>query len=211
MNATVPTCSSIPHSLSLPSPPRSGAPPSSAAASIEPPSPSHATSPHAAPHAFLVVVGTVTFLLDVLTKLWVVLALEVGGRGAIEVVRGHLDLVVARNPGAAFSFLRDAPEVVRRPLFVVVSAIAVLFVMGAYRRLDRARVAARWGLALVLGGALGNLVDRLRDASVIDFIQAHATWGGTDHRWPVFNIADVAITIGVALLLADLVRRRARA
>ena len=164
-----------------------------------------------APPLFLLGVATAAFVADALTKLWAVVALEVHGGGTMELVRGHLELGVARNPGAAFSFLRDAPEIVRRPLFVVVSSIAVLFVMGAYRRLDRTRVAARWGLALILGGALGNLVDRLRDASVIDFIQAHAAWGGTDHRWPVFNIADVAITIGVTLLLADLLRRRTRA
>jgi lipoprotein signal peptidase len=154
-------------------------------------------------------IATAAFIADALTKLWAVVALEVHGGGTMELVRGNLELGVARNPGAAFSFLRDAPEAVRRPLFVGVSIAAILFVMAAYRRLDRARVAARWGFALVLGGALGNLVDRIRDASVVDFIQAHATWGGVDHRWPVFNVADVAISVGVALLLADIVGRRA--
>lgn len=163
-----------------------------------------------APPLFLLGVATAAFVADALTKLWAVVALEIGGKGTLVLWRDHVELAVARNPGAAFSFLRDAPDAVRRPLFVGVSVVAVAFVMAAYRRLDRARVAARWGLALVLGGALGNLVDRIRDASVIDFIAARAAWAGTEHRWPVFNVADVAITAGVALLLLDVVRSRLR-
>jgi len=164
--------------------------------------------PRPASPLFLLAVATAAFVADALTKLWAVVSLDVSGRGTLEIWRGHVELGVARNPGAAFSFLRDAPEAVRRPLFIAVSIIAVLFVMGAYRRLDRARALARWGFALVLGGALGNLVDRIRDASVVDFIQLHAAWGGTDHRWPVFNVADVAICAGVALLLGDALFRR---
>ena len=208
MNAPAPTyLSSILRSLSTP--PRLGAPPSSVVASVE--SPSRATLPRPAPHAFLVLVGTITFLVDVLTKLWIVLALEVDGRGAIEVVRGHLELVVARNPGAAFSILRDAPEWVRRPLFLTISIAAIIFVTRAYRRLDARRLSARWGFALVLGGALGNLVDRIRDTSVVDFIQAHGHIGGSGRElhWPTFNVADVAICAGVLLLAIDLFWRRA--
>ena len=163
-----------------------------------------------APYALLVAAATVTFVADVLTKLWAVTVLEIDGRVAIEVVRGNLDLVMARNPGAAFSFMRDAPEWVRRPLFISVSVLAVVFITGAYRRLDADRTAARWGFALVLGGALGNLVDRIRDASVVDFIQVHAHLGagGRELRWPTFNVADVAICAGVLLLAVDLFRGR---
>jgi lipoprotein signal peptidase len=156
---------------------------------------------------FLLAVATSAFVADAVTKLWAVVALEVRGH-AVEVVRGHLDFGVARNPGAAFSMLRDAPEALRRPFFVIVSIAAIAFVLAAYRRLDGTRTLAKWGLALVLGGALGNLVDRVRDASVVDFIQAHAMWSGVDHRWPVFNVADVAISVGVALLLAEALRKR---
>lgn len=161
-----------------------------------------------APYALLVSAATVTFLADVLTKLWAVTVLEIDGREAIEIVRGNLDLVMARNPGAAFSFMRDAPEWVRRPLFIGVSVLAIVFITGAYRRLDADRTAARWGFSLVLGGALGNLVDRIRDASVVDFIQLHVRLGagGRELHWPTFNVADVAICAGVALLAVDLFR-----
>jgi lipoprotein signal peptidase len=161
-------------------------------------------APHRPRAWFLIAVAATTLVADVVTKLWAVIALD--GRGTVEVWRGFLDVGVARNRGAAFSMLRDAPDSLRRPLFIAISIAAIVFVTAAYRRLDRARTLARWGFALVLGGALGNLVDRIRDASVVDFIQAHATWAGVDHRWPVFNVADVAISLGVALLLGDALR-----
>src|SRR5438105_9425597 len=73
---------------------------------------------------FLLGIATAAFVADALSKLWAVIALEVQGRGTIEIWRSHVELGVARNPGAAFSFLRDAPEAVRRPLFIVVSIAA---------------------------------------------------------------------------------------
>jgi signal peptidase II len=179
-----------------------------------PPSTSSRLTPYAsppAPYGLFVVTAAATLVADVLTKLWAVRVLEVEGRGAIEIVRGNVELVLARNPGAAFSVMRDAPEWVRRPLFIGVSLLAVFFVTRAYRRLDANRRAARWGFAFVLGGALGNLVDRVRDAAVVDFIQVHGHLGaaGREIHWPTFNAADVAICAGVALLAFDLFRSRA--
>ena len=75
-----------------------------------------------------------------------------------------------------------------------------------YLRLPREERLVRLGLVTVLGGALGNLVDRIAYGSVIDFIEVSAFWGETRHFWPTFNIADVAISVGVGLLLLQMVR-----
>jgi signal peptidase II len=109
-----------------------------------------------------------------------------------------LEITRLHNTGAAFSFLADAAGWQRwvfTGLAIIVSAALVLWL----RRIDRgARVLAS-AVALILGGALGHVIDRLRLGHVIDFIHAH--WG--EHYFPAFNIADSAITIGAALLLLD--------
>jgi lipoprotein signal peptidase len=173
----------------------------------EPPRESSRFAPGAC--APFVAIATLTFVADALSKMWAVLHLEVHGHGAMSVVPGHLDFIVARNPGAAFSLLRDAPESLRRPFFVVVTIVACAVAAVTYKRLHASRFAARAALALVLGGALGNLVDRIRDGVVVDFVQAHARLGGSvEHYWPTFNVADIAICAGAVLLLVDGMRRR---
>jgi signal peptidase II len=113
----------------------------------------------------------------------------------------------AENPGAAFGLFRALPENVRGPLFHVVSLGAVLLISFYFSRLTGSRDErfARWGLPLVLGGALGNAVDRVARGFVIDFIEAH--WYERI-AWPAFNIADTAICVGVALLVVDSFVRR---
>jgi len=106
-------------------------------------------------------------------------------------------LTYLRNTGAAFGVLAAAPASVRLPLFFGVTVVAVAALVSFVRRTPpgaRALVAA---LGAVLGGALGNLVCRLRFGEVIDFLDLH--WG--DLHWPPFNVADSAITIGVAIVL----------
>jgi len=113
----------------------------------------------------------------------------------------------AENPGAAFGLFKNLPEHVRGPLFHLVSLGAVVLILFTFVRLPGG-ADERWalvGLPLVLGGALGNYVDRLARGFVIDFFEAHwhdAAW------WPAFNVADAAICIGVALLVVDSFVRR---
>lgn len=120
-----------------------------------------------------------------------------------------LMLRYAENPGAAFGLFRKLPAGARGPLFHLVSIGAVLLITLYYLRLTGARE-ERWaqvGLPLVLGGALGNWVDRLARGFVIDFIEAH--WKNA-YTWPSFNVADSAIVVGVILLLVDGMVRRER-
>ena len=122
-----------------------------------------------------------------------------------------LMLRYAENPGAAFGLFRKLPAGARGPLFHLVSIGAVVLITFYYLRLAGTRE-ERWalvGLPLVLGGAIGNWVDRLARGFVIDFIEAH--WKDT-YTWPSFNVADSAIVVGVVLLLIDgMVRHERRA
>ena len=110
----------------------------------------------------------------------------------------------AENPGAAFGLFRGLPEGLRGPLFHLVSIGAVLLILHYFRKLAGKREEA-WaigGLPLVLGGAVGNWIDRICRGFVIDFLDAH--WKDDPNLvWPAFNIADAAIVVGVGLLVVD--------
>jgi lipoprotein signal peptidase len=122
----------------------------------------------------------------------------------VEVWKNHLTLLLAKNRGGAWGLLQSTSENVRRPFFLLVSVAAIAFIMTLYRRLQVRQRALKWGLPLVLGGALGNVFDRIRYGHVIDFIDAHAIYKGVEHHWPTFNIADVAICVGVGLMAIDM-------
>ena len=102
-----------------------------------------------------------------------------------------------RNTGAAFGVLAAAPPGIRLPLFFVVTIAAVAALFSLVRRTPADQRGLVGALGAVLGGALGNLVCRLRYGEVIDFLDLH--WGGL--HWPAFNVADSAITVGVAVVL----------
>ncbi|HUQ75062.1 MAG TPA: signal peptidase II [Burkholderiales bacterium] len=110
---------------------------------------------------------------------------------------GFFNMVLVYNKGAAFSFLSDAPGW-QTPLLIAFAAIAIVIVsVMLLRSPERAMLCA--GLALILGGALGNLIDRFRFGQVVDFLDFHvAGW-----HWPAFNVADSAITVGAVLLILD--------
>jgi len=110
-----------------------------------------------------------------------------------------LDIILTYNTGAAFSFLADASGW-QRWLFVLLALGVSAALIVWMRRLDaRVHGLLACGLALIVGGALGNMIDRIASGRVVDFIHVH--WGA--HYFPAFNIADSAITIGAALLLLD--------
>ena len=115
--------------------------------------------------------------------------------------------VYAENPGAAWSFLRDAPEYFRTPFFLIVSLAAMVFIVVYFRKTADNQWLLRLALALVFGGALGNFFDRVRLGYVIDFIDWH--WYSR-YTWPTFNVADSAITIGVVIMAADMLFHKPR-
>jgi signal peptidase II len=140
-------------------------------------------------------------LADQITK-WIVLG-RLGPLDRLEITP-FFNLVLAFNKGAAFSFLAGAggwqtPLLVAFALTAAV-VVSVLLLRSPGRRLFCA------GLALILGGAVGNVIDRLRFGHVVDFLDLHA--GGW--HWPAFNVADSAITVGAALLILDGFRHHER-
>jgi signal peptidase II len=129
---------------------------------------------------------------DQATKVWI---MSVFRLGESLVVTSFFDLVFVFNPGAAFSFLRDAGGW-QRWFFLVLALLVSAWIVAMLRKhADEAAMAIP--LALVLGGALGNVIDRLRLGAVIDFLSFHIA----DYYWPAFNVADSAISVGVVLLL----------
>jgi signal peptidase II len=143
-------------------------------------------------------VAAAVVLADQLTK-WLVLAHFAPGE-RVELT-GFFNLVLVFNRGAAFSFLA-AEAGWQTPVLAAFALGAALVVSVLLVRSPQRRMLCA-GLALILGGALGNLVDRLRFGQVVDFLDFHAAgW-----HWPAFNVADSAITIGAALLILDGLRR----
>lgn len=171
---------------------------------------------------FFGVVAAVSLVLDVATKAWAEMTMNARGFVPIELIPGHLNVILAYNRGGAWGLLQDASEAVRKPFFLVVSVAAILFIVSLYGKLHHSQKALKWGLPLVLGGALGNLSDRITRSQVIDFIDYQGQWvlalntfvrryvdgwTVTDH-WPTFNVADIAICVGVGLMAVDMFTSR---
>jgi signal peptidase II len=115
-------------------------------------------------------------------------------------VHGFFDLVHVRNTGVAFSLLSNLDHRWVHP-FLILATVLAMGAVFAYIAYLPCRGAAPVGLGLILGGAVGNLIDRARLGYVVDFIDLY--W--RNHHWPTFNVADVGISVGVVLLLIDMV------
>jgi signal peptidase II len=151
-------------------------------------------------YVFLAVVSICSLGLDIVTKAWAATKLD-SYPGLVEVWPKYVTFVLAKNRGGAWGLLQTTSENVRRPFFLLVSLAAIAFIMTLYRRLQPRQRALKWGLPLVLGGALGNVFDRVRYGHVIDFIDVHYK---EKYHWPTFNVADVAICVGVGLMALDM-------
>ena len=144
------------------------------------------------------------FVLDRLSKLIVkthVTALE-----TLRVIPGFFNIVHAENPGVAFGFLAEGESIWRNVFLIGLSSTVLTFITAL---LWKARATESWllriGLALILGGASGNLYDRIVSGTVTDFAEVYSG----QHFFPAFNVADSGISIGAALLLLDMWRSRA--
>ena len=137
-------------------------------------------------------VATVVVVLDQVSKAWVLGSLHPMER---HIVTAFFNLVLVFNPGASFSFLADAGGW-QKWFFVVLALGISLWLLGLLRRHAQERLLPA-ALSLILGGAIGNVIDRLRFDAVVDFLDFHLA----GYHWPAFNVADSAITVGVALML----------
>ncbi len=140
-------------------------------------------------------------VLDQLTKYWISAGLDYGEARA---VTGFFNLVLTHNKGAAFSFLAAASGW-QRGFFIGIALVAIV-VIGVLLARHAGEKLFCLALALILGGAIGNVIDRIALGYVVDFLDFHlAGW-----HWPAFNLADSAITVGAVLLVADSFRPGAR-
>lgn len=149
----------------------------------------------------LVVLALVLIALDQWTKSLVLGRLRL--HESVEVIPGLLDLTHVRNRGGAFGFLSDANLPMQPVWFGLIGVVATIAIAWYSLRTPTGERLVQLALALVLSGAVGNLIDRARFGHVIDFVDVY--WGR--HHWPAFNVADSAITVGVVLLVFDMLRR----
>jgi signal peptidase II len=146
-------------------------------------------------YASVVGLATAIVCLDQFTKWLVVTYIPL--HAVIEVVPGFAELTHVKNTGGAFGFLAGADHAWRLPFFIVVSLLAMGLLWQVVRSTDPKELATLFAVGSVLGGAVGNFIDRAREGAVTDFISLH--W--REYYWPAFNVADSFITIGVAVLV----------
>jgi signal peptidase II len=144
-------------------------------------------------------IAFIVILLDQISKITITRTLM---HGEEKTITSFFNLVLAYNPGAAFSFLGNQNGW-QRYLFSAIAVGAVGFIIYLLRKHAGQRMFC-WALALIMGGALGNLIDRVAYGHVVDFLDFH--WRGVGH-FPAFNIADSGITIGAILFIFDELRR----
>ena len=140
-------------------------------------------------------IAALVIIIDQLTKLWIMTNFALHEQQ--NVIPGLFDLVYVTNTGAAFGFLAGSKNLLRQLFFVGVAIVALVVIVYAYGHLKRQGKIFVYALGLIGGGAIGNLIDRLRFGSVVDFLDFYL---GSYH-WPAFNAADSAITVGVGLFL----------
>ncbi len=124
--------------------------------------------------------------------------------GSHKVIDGFFSLVYVMNPGAAFGFLAGAPEIFRYLFFISITVLAILLIIYYILKSKSQDVLIVISLSLIFGGAVGNLIDRIRFGAVVDFLDFYiGTW-----HWPAFNAADSAISIGAVLMIWEMLVSR---
>ena len=146
--------------------------------------------------ARLLWVSVLVIIVDQLTKLWIERTLQLGDSRDVLPV---LEIVRAHNPGAAFSFLAQAGGWQRWAFSALALGVSIGLIYWLRNIVRAAQPLLAFGLTLILGGAIGNVIDRFEHGYVVDFIYAH--WG--PHYFPAFNVADSAISIGAVLVVLD--------
>jgi len=143
----------------------------------------------------LFLVSGCVILTDQITKF--IIKINLALYDNIIVIENFFNITHILNPGGAFGFFASGSLEVRRFIFLFLSSVVALFVLWFYKRCAADFIFLSYGLALIFGGAMGNLIDRFRYGKVVDFLDFYI---GSAH-WPAFNIADSAISIGMGILI----------
>jgi signal peptidase II len=150
-------------------------------------------------------IALIVFMLDRWTKH--VVAARIGLYSHVQVIPGFLRITHTENTGAAFSLFADSPAHWKTVALIVFSAVAIVIVAGLLWKQTRPLGITGVALSLILGGAAGNLWDRVISGRVVDFLLVYYK----SYQWPVFNLADSAIVVGAALLVIDILFAKAPA
>ena len=147
----------------------------------------------------LILVSGCVILADQITKY--IIKINVALYDNIIVIEKFFNITHILNPGGAFGFFASQSPEIRKFIFLFVSSVVALFVLWFYKRCAEDFIFLSYGLALIFGGAVGNLIDRFRYGKVVDFLDFYM---GSAH-WPAFNIADSAISIGMGILIYHII------
>ena len=151
-------------------------------------------------YSILLAIAVSIIGLDQLTKHWVIEKFRLGE--TIPIVLDFFNLTYVQNKGAAFGLLSQANPSFRIPFFIIVPLVALGSIGYVFKKISENDVKLSVALSLVIAGAIGNLIDRLRFGFVVDFLDFHWRW---TYHFPAFNVADSAICLGVGLIMLDLI------
>lgn len=168
-------------------------------------------------YKILLIISPLVFIFDQLTKLAILEWVPLGSRHSV--IEGFFDIVHFRNTGAAFGILSGLPDSVRVPFFYIIAVVAVTMLVFLLKSLRENELIMPVAISLIFGGIVGNILDRVRLGSVVDFLSVHIGERAADFKllgksynfileWPAFNIADSAITVAIILFLYIVVFRK---
>ncbi len=123
---------------------------------------------------------------------------------SIPVIDGYFNITYVKNPGAAFGFLANSAPEFRSLFLITVTVIAIVLILYFISKNTAKEVLLTFSLSLILGGAVGNLIDRIRFGEVTDYLDFYIS----SYPWPAFNVADSAISLGAIVLVVEIFRRR---
>jgi signal peptidase II len=123
---------------------------------------------------------------------------------SIPIIKGFFDITHIRNPGGAFGLMSNMSPIFRTVVFLIISSLAVGLILYFYKKTPSSQPLLATGFALIFGGAIGNLIDRVRFGNVVDFLDIYLA----NFHWPAFNIADSAITVGIFIFIFHLLFKK---
>ena len=150
-------------------------------------------------YLIIATVPTAVLILDQWTKTLVTDKFRLGE--TLPVFGGYFNLTYIRNPGAAFGIFAQSHPSFRGPFFLFIPLVALVVIGMVFKKLPEKSILLASALSLVIGGAIGNLIDRMRFGYVVDFLDFHWRYG---YHFPAFNVADSAICVGVGILILDI-------
>ena len=147
-------------------------------------------------------VATLVVLADQISKALIVKHLPM--HQSVKVIGGLFDITHIRNPGGAFGLMANMSAATRTFVFLILSSLAVGLLLYLYKNTPKTHAFLATGFAMIFGGAIGNLIDRIRFGNVVDFLDFYVS----KYHWPAFNIADSAITIGILIFVLHLLLKK---